>query len=154
MTEIEMKPDSNNVNQTTNIKCRMWVAAGCMLAAIGVAFGAIGAHLLEKWVTENFADPERRLELWGTASRYLMYHALGLLAVGLASFDSNFRRDLVGTVMLLGVILFSGSLYGYVLTNVKPLVHIVPLGGLSMIAAWLMFGWFAFTGQTEKDVAS
>ena len=154
MTEIEMKPGSNTVKQTTNLKSQQWVAAGCMLAAISVGFGAIGAHLLEKWATENFDDPERRMELWETASRYLMYHAFGLLAVGLSSFDSNFRRDLVGTVMLLGVILFSGCLYVYVLTNVKPLVHVVPLGGMSMIVAWLMFGWFAFTSRAEKDVAS
>ena len=148
-----MKPTSDNMKQTMNSRSQLWIVIGSLLAAISVGFGAIGAHMLEKWVADNFDDPERRLELWETASRYLMYHALGLLAVGLASFGNNFRRNVVGAVMLLGVTLFSGCLFAYVLTNVKPLVHIVPLGGLSMIIAWLLFGWFAFASRGHQDGA-
>ncbi|QEG22828.1 hypothetical protein MFFC18_27130 [Mariniblastus fucicola] len=122
---------------------------GCLLAAISVACGAIGAHLLENWLAENFEDAIRRQELWETASRYLMYHALGLLAVGLAGSISSFRRNVIGATMLLGVILFSGCLYAYVLTDVKPLVHVVPLGGMSMIVSWVMFAWFMFFSQTN-----
>lgn len=146
-----MKPAQNEMKRTTNSKSKLWLVVGSLLAAIAVGFGAIGAHLLEKWVAENFDDPDRRLELWETASKYVMYHALGLLAVGLAGFGSNFRRNLVGAVMLIGVILFSGCLYAYVLTDVKPLVHVVPLGGLSMIVAWLMFAFFAMTSSSNDD---
>lgn len=148
-----MNPNPNEMKHPTNSKSRLWLVVGSLLAAIAVGCGAIGAHFLEKWVAENFEDPERRLELWETASRYVMYHALGLLAVGLAEFASNFRRNLVGTVMLIGVFLFSGCLYAYVLTNVKPLVHIVPLGGMSMIVAWLMLAFFAMTNSSNDDGA-
>jgi len=110
--------------------------------------------MLEKWVAKNFEDPERRLELWETASRYLMYHALGLLAVGLANFSSRRKRNIVGAVMLLGVGLFSGCLYAYVLTDVKPLVHVVPLGGLSMIVSWLLFAIFSLSKQANPLQAS
>jgi len=140
----------NELNQATNSQSRLWISVGGLLAALSVGFGAIGAHMLEKWVAESFDDPQRRLELWETASRYLMYHALGLLAVGLVSFGSSRKRNLVGAVMLLGVVLFSGCLYAYVLTNVKPLVHVVPLGGLSMIVSWLMFAGFAFTNKEQR----
>lgn len=114
---------------------------GCILAAIGVAFGAIGAHLLEKWLAENFEDPARREELWGTGVRYQMYCAFGLIAIGICSKILAIRTRACGALMLIGAILFSGCLFAYVLTDIKPLVHIVPLGGLSMILAWTLFGW-------------
>ncbi len=123
-----------------------WIVTGCLLAAVAVGSGAIGAHLLEGWLTQKFPeDFARRQELWETASRYLMYHSLGLILVGLSPLTSNRRRDIVGYVMLTGVFLFSGCLYGYVLTNVKPLVHIVPLGGFSMIISWLLFASLSYS---------
>lgn len=135
--------------ENTKSKSQLWIGVGCLLAAISVGFGAIGAHMLEKWLLENFEDAARRQEIWETASRYLMYHALGLIAVGLVNFSGRFKRNLVGIVMLIGVILFCGCLYGYVLTNVKVLVHIVPLGGLSLIVSWLMFAAFTISFKNE-----
>ena len=117
------------------------IALGCVLAAIGVAFGAIGAHLLEKWLADNFEDAARREELWDTGVRYQMYCAFGLIGIGLCNRLMDASGKVSGFLMLLGALLFSGCLYGYVLTNVKPLVHIVPIGGLAMIAAWMIFAW-------------
>jgi len=111
---------------------------GCLLAAVAVGSGAIGAHLLEKLLTE------KQLGQWETAATYQMYHALGLMIVGMSTSLSQTRRNLVGFVMLAGVILFSGSLYAYVLTDIKPLVALVPIGGFSLIISWLMFAWFGY----------
>lgn len=142
---------SSNVTRET--QSRRWLVCGCLLAAISVGCGAIGAHLLKDWLGTNFPDDyARRQELWETASRYLMYHAIGLIFIGIAPSLSPVRRNLVGCVMLFGVLLFSGCLYAYTLTNIKPLVHIVPLGGFSMIIGWLMFAWFSYAqNSTEKS---
>jgi uncharacterized membrane protein YgdD (TMEM256/DUF423 family) len=72
-----------------------------------------------------------------------MYHALGLIALGLSSFLSPRSRNVVGLMMLIGVTLFSGCLFAYAITNIKPLVHIVPLGGMTLIASWTVFAWVA-----------
>jgi len=128
---------------------RFLIVIGCLLAAIGVAFGAIGAHFLEKWLANNFEDNLRREELWDVGVRYQMYCAFGLIAIGLAGRAFGAKGKLAGVFMFLGALLFSGSLFGYVLTDVKPLVHIVPLGGLSMIIGWVLFGWSVFKA---KDV--
>jgi uncharacterized membrane protein YgdD (TMEM256/DUF423 family) len=121
-----------------------WLVIGCLLAAVAVGFGAIGAHLLEKSFTE------KQLGQWETAATYQMYHAIGLMLVSMTTSLGKSRKNLVGIVMLAGVILFSGGLYAYVLTDIKPLVAIVPLGGFSMIISWLMFAWFGY-GAISSD---
>lgn len=122
-----------------------WIALGCLLAAIGVALGAIGAHLLKQTLAE------KQLVLWETGVRYQMYSAFGIIAAGLCNLSRR-RRNIVNMVMLAGVLLFSGCLYAYAFTDVKTFVHIVPLGGFSMIASWLLFAWFAwFPFASDKD---
>jgi uncharacterized membrane protein YgdD (TMEM256/DUF423 family) len=128
-----------NSESKFEMKGSRWIVIGCLLAAIAVGFGAIGAHLLEKSLTE------KQLEQWETAAKYQMYHAIGLMLVGMTTSLSRSRKKLVGCVMLTGVILFSGSLYAYVLSDIKPLVALVPFGGFSMIISWLMFAWFGYS---------
>jgi uncharacterized membrane protein YgdD (TMEM256/DUF423 family) len=133
---------------------RLWVVVGSLAAAIAVGCGALGAHFLEGWLEEHFQDDAaRRLELWETASRYLMYHALGLLAVGLYPWVKARRQKIVGVMMLFGMSLFSGCLFAYVFTNVKTLVHVVPLGGMTMILSWVMFAFFALVPAPHRDGA-
>ena len=135
---MKLKPDGQ-----VHASNRIWFVAGCVLAAIGVSFGAIGAHLLEKSLSL------KQQELWDTAVQYQMYMAFGLLVLGLCR-DVP-RTKPVGILMLIGALLFSGCLYAYALTNVKPLVHIVPIGGLAMIAAWSLLAWSAF-GSGNKAI--
>lgn len=127
------------------------ILAGCLFAAIGVALGAIGAHLLEKWLAETFEDAVRREELWETGVRYQMYCAFGLLAIGIGRQRLGKSSVFAASLLILGIFLFSGCLYAYVITSVKPLVHIVPLGGLSMIAGWVTFGFSALAGRRSSD---
>ena len=129
-----------------------WIALGCLLAAVGVALGAIGAHFLESWLAANFEeDAARREELWDTGVRYQMFCAFGLICIGLCSRVMGIGSKVCGSLMLIGALLFSGCLYGYVMTDVKPLVRIVPLGGFSMIFAWLTFAWSVYSAGRESQ---
>lgn len=115
---------------------KVWGFVGALLAGLAVAAGAFGAHALKTRLA-----PEM-LQVFETAVRYHMYHALGLLALALARDrlpESNF--DLTGWLMLAGILLFSGSLYALCLTGVRGLGAITPIGGLCFLAAWALMAW-------------
>ncbi len=104
---------------------------GSVSAGISVAAGAFGAHALRERV-----EP-RLLEVFETAARYQMYHALALLVVAWAS--TRFPGSLVtasGWLFLAGTVLFSGSLYAMTFTGIRALGAITPLGGVCFIAGW------------------
>ena len=128
---------------------------GAILAAIAIVMGAFGAHGLEGWVEENFDNPSdqaKRLENWDTASRYFLYHAMGLILIGLAGDRLSPRLSkLAASLMLVGILLFSGCLYAWVFTGSKTLVMIVPLGGLAFIAGWSLFGLSAKSGGRQAS---
>ena len=102
-------------------------AVGAVLAGIGVTLGAFGAHALEARLTAE------RLATFETAVRYQMLHALAILAAALLGGE---RAVLAGLLFLVGIALFSGSLYLLVLTGVRWLGAITPLGGVAFIAGW------------------
>ena len=107
---------------------------GATLAALSVVFGAFGAHSLEKHLQDVTL-----LATFETAARYQFYHALGLILVFILSQYglANKWLNIGGWLMLFGTLLFSGSLYCYVLTGIKVFAMITPVGGLLMILAWL-----------------
>ncbi len=109
---------------------------GSIIAMIAVILGAFGAHALKaRFVGTNYA------ETWDTAVKYQMYHALALIAIGILQTDVLFGSQTIfataSTLMLIGIILFSGSLYVLTLTGIKKLGAITPIGGLCMIVGWL-----------------
>ncbi|HKI55954.1 MAG TPA: DUF423 domain-containing protein [Trueperaceae bacterium] len=101
---------------------------GASLAGLAVVMGAFGVHSLAPLVSAD------RLQVWETAVRFQMYHALGLLAIGALPRPAR----LAALLLVVGVIIFSGSLYLLVLTGVAVLGAITPLGGLSMIVGWVL----------------
>lgn len=107
---------------------------GSVLGFLGVVIGAFGAHGLEK-----FLDADA-LATFETGIKYQMYHALLMLLV--ASFAlSEKTKNTLHVLILVGVILFSGSIYGLatnVLTNVDftKIGIITPIGGTLLIIAW------------------
>lgn len=111
---------------------RFLCALAALFGAIAVALGALGGHAMQARLAPD------QLATWDTATRYLMWHALAGLAVGLAQ---RVRFVLPAMVLLLGALLFSGSLYLWLLTGFKPLVFVTPLGGLVMLAGWLILFW-------------
>jgi uncharacterized membrane protein YgdD (TMEM256/DUF423 family) len=118
---------------------RFFLAAGALSAALAVMLGAFGAHALRGRL------PADLLVIYQTASQYHVYHALGLLAVGLLTLHLPTSGALrwSGWLMLLGTVLFSGSLYVLAITGQRWLGAITPLGGTAWIAAWLLLAWAA-----------
>ncbi len=114
-----------------------------LFAASGVALGAFGAHGLK-----NLLEP-RLLEVFNTAVQYQLIHAVALLALalGLPVQDNRaFKR--AAWAWVIGILLFSGSLYAYVLSyslwGVRYLAMITPLGGVFFILGWLALCWAAW----------
>jgi uncharacterized membrane protein YgdD (TMEM256/DUF423 family) len=107
------------------------VAAGALNAAIAVAAGAFAAHALR-----DRLEP-RPLEVFETAARYQLYHALAMILAGVLAARGP------GWVFQIGIVLFSGSLYALALTDVKVLGAITPVGGLGFLAGWLWLAWSA-----------
>ena len=109
------------------------VAAGAIDAGLAVAAGAFGAHALRERL-----EP-RALEVFETAARYQMYHALAILLCAVLA-TSGART--AGWILQGGIVLFSGSLYALALTDVKVLGAITPIGGLAFLVGW---AWLAIS---------
>jgi uncharacterized membrane protein YgdD (TMEM256/DUF423 family) len=74
-----------------------------------------------------------------------MVHALGLLAIGLlAPRFGSATLSAAGTLMFIGIVVFSGSLYVLSLTGVRWLGAITPIGGLAFLVAWLLLAWSVY----------
>jgi uncharacterized membrane protein YgdD (TMEM256/DUF423 family) len=112
---------------------RRLLIAGALLIALATMVGAFGAHALKPRL------PGDRYEVLQTAVHYQFFHALGLLAIGLIAEHRPGRLiHAAGALVLVGVLLFSGSLYA-ILAGAPSTVGIVtPVGGLCLIAGWLV----------------
>jgi len=121
---------------------RAFFSVGAVLGAIGVAAGAFGAHGLKARL-----GPEM-LAVFETGVRYHLIHALALLAVAWAATRwSSLAVHAAGWLFVVGVLLFSGSLYALSLTGVRGLGAITPLGGVAFILGWLLLAWGAWRGR-------
>jgi len=114
---------------------KLFLVLGGAAALLAVALGAFGAHALKSRLA-----PEM-LALWHTGVEYHVFHALGLLAVGLlaAQLPESALLKWSGWLMLAGILLFSGSLYALALSGERWLGTVTPVGGLAFIAAWALF---------------
>ncbi len=113
------------------------IAAICGLLA--VALGAFGAHALKSMLEEH-----GKMDTYQTAVSYHFYHSLALLLIGVALLVKDSKWLIRSAYcMVLGILLFSGSLYVLCLTNLSILGIITPLGGLSFIAGWCFIFLFA-----------
>jgi len=111
----------------------LWIIIGSALAALAVAIGAFGAHGLKSRVS---ADD---LIIFETGVRYQIYHSLALILLGLigVNFQSNVVQ-LPAILFLVGIIIFSGTLYLIPLTGLRWLGAITPIGGTALILGWIM----------------
>lgn len=115
---------------------RIFSGVGAVLAMVGVALGAFGAHALR-----GRLSPED-LSIFETGVRYQMYHALALLFLGWAwTRWPGTLTSAAGWLFVLGICVFSGSLYLLVLTGQRWLGAVTPLGGLAFLAAWALLAW-------------
>jgi uncharacterized membrane protein YgdD (TMEM256/DUF423 family) len=112
---------------------------GAFCALIGVGMGAFGAHGLK-----NTISPEM-LAVYQTGVSYQMWHALGLIGIALLRRHEAESKLLnwAGWLMLIGIVLFSGSLYLLAVMDMKQLGMITPFGGVSFLIAWLLLAVYA-----------
>jgi uncharacterized membrane protein YgdD (TMEM256/DUF423 family) len=116
----------------------VWLVLAAINGFLAVAIGAFGAHALQDRLDGQ------AMQVFQTASRYHMYHAL---AIGLAAFlmrgAAIVPAQAAAGLFLIGIILFSGSLYIFALTQARGLALVTPFGGFSLLAGWIALGWAA-----------
>src|SRR5688572_28382202 len=113
------------------------IALGALNGAIAVAAGAFGAHGLRERLQP------RALEIFETAARYQMYHALAMILCGIIA---TRHATTAGWMLQAGIVVFSGSLYALSLSGIKVLGAITTLGGIAFIVGWALLAWGAWRG--------
>lgn len=126
-----------------------WLLLGAALAGLSVAAGAFAAHGLDRYFTVKYAGEtrvsggremsrsEKYLHDFKTAAEYQMTHSLALLAVGiLTERRKTICLQIAGTAFLLGIALFSGSLYLLTITGVTKWGMVTPIGGVFFLVGW------------------
>jgi uncharacterized membrane protein YgdD (TMEM256/DUF423 family) len=115
---------------------------------LAVAAGAFGAHVLRARLGPD------AMAVYQTAVLYQLFHALGLLCIGLMALPGprEVACNRAGMLMFAGVVLFSGSLYLLALSGWRMVGAITPVGGILMLGGWLMLAWaLRGTRQDEKS---
>ena len=115
---------------------RFFFVSGAIAAFIAVALGAFGAHSLKTRLSPDM------LSIFEVGVRYQMYHALGLIAVAWATArwpEANLNA--AGWAFIIGIVIFSGSLYLLSLTDIRWLGAITPIGGLAFLIGWAILVW-------------
>ena len=120
------------------------IAIAAVNMLIAVAAGAFGAHGLKAILSADM------LVVWQTAVHYQMVHALALLGLGIlmTQWADAPLLPRAAITMLVGIIIFSGSLYALALTGITWLGAITPIGGLAFLLSWAMLAWCAYRRQT------
>lgn len=116
---------------------KFFLQIGAILAALSVALGAFGAHAFKASL-----EAAGRTDTFETAARYQMYGALGLLIVGILSgtFKHTFVRY-AGNALLVGTIIFAGSLYMICVTGVTMWGAVAPIGGTCLMVGWVLLAF-------------
>ncbi|HEY9698317.1 MAG TPA: DUF423 domain-containing protein [Trichocoleus sp.] len=112
---------------------QVFLTIAAVLGGLSVALGAFGAHALEGKLTD------RAQEIFETATRYQMYHALALMLVAVLLNRAEAAQSWLttaGVAFIVGVLLFCGSLYTISFSGIKGFGAIAPLGGLALIIGW------------------
>jgi uncharacterized membrane protein YgdD (TMEM256/DUF423 family) len=117
---------------------RLFMALGGIFGFLGVAFGAFGAHILRGTLEA------RDLEVFETAVRYQLVHALALVLVGLLlSRHPGTGLVAAGWSFTLGILLFSGSLLLLSVGGIRWMGAVAPVGGTAFLVGWALLVWFA-----------
>lgn len=116
------------------------MATGAILGALAVSAGAFGAHGLKGRLTEQ------AMAWWNIAAQYQLVHSLSVVVAGLLARGSGAgTAATAGLLFVVGILVFSGTLYAMALGAPRWFGAITPLGGLALIAGWLTLAWAAWT---------
>lgn len=109
---------------------------GVINGFLAVALGAFGAHGLEGKISES------ALKTWEKAVNYQMFHTVSVLLTGILLLKTQSSMLLsAGWMFVIGILLFSGSLYLYSTTGVRTLAMITPFGGVAFLIGWILLGY-------------
>jgi len=115
---------------------KKFIVTGALHGFLAVAFGACGAQALKE-VLDDYGRG-----IWETAVQYQMFHATGLLVIGLLMSSKLLgevkQLNLAGIFFNLGIVFFSGSLYILAISGIKVLGAITPIGGVLFLAGWVL----------------
>ena len=124
---------------------RLWLLLAAFAGFTGVALGAFAAHGLKHQLSPEY------LAVFQTGTHYQLIHALALFGVGLLALQRPGRWvNLAGGLFVVGIVLFSGSLYLLTLSGVRVLGMITPFGGVAFLLGWLCLGLLALRLKPER----
>jgi len=125
---------------------KVFIGIGALAGLLAVMLGAFGAHGLRGQIDGSL------LVAFNTGAQYQMYHALALLMVGILAqlFPGQKLLNWSGLFFVIGMLLFSGSLYALALTGVKAFGPVTPVGGMAFMAGWLLLVCAAFKFKAVK----
>lgn len=118
-----------------------WILVGSIFGFLAVGIGAFGAHGLKPYLTEE------TIKIFETGNKYHFYHSIVLLWIGSLLLGNSLssiqvkRLNLAGVFFLIGILIFSGTLYTLSITGVRWLGAITPIGGLSFLVGWALLIW-------------
>ncbi len=127
-------------------RAKPWVIIAALLGASAVLAGAFGAHGLKAILTPA------QLVTWKMASFYQLVHAVLLMALAASALIELKSFRWTSKVLLLGIVLFSGSLYLLLLTGIKFLAILTPVGGLLLVAGWLLLAFAALGNKCVTKI--
>lgn len=142
MANLHAESDKAQLNFASNL-----LVTGVVMGFLSVVIGAFSAHGL-KSVLSPYA-----LNIVETGAKYQMYHGIAILVTGLSFFLPGLEVKWLkraGVCFVLGIILFSGSLYLLAASAIKWLGMITPLGGFLMLIGWAFLGFSFFQLGTSK----
>ena len=115
---------------------KSYIVIASLFAALAILFGAFGSHALKERLSVQ------SLEVYDIATRYLMFHALGIFLIALLGFQlPKESLEIPVTIMIVGTFIFSGSLYLIAILDFKKLGMVTPIGGLLLIVSWLLLAY-------------
>ena len=113
-----------------------YIIIASLFAALAILFGAFGSHALKERLSAQ------SLEVYDIATRYLMFHALGIFLIALLGFQlPKESLEIPVIMMIVGTSIFSGSLYLIAMFDIKKLGMVTPIGGLLLIVSWLLLAY-------------
>ena len=113
-----------------------YIIIASLFAALAILFGAFGSHALKERLSAQ------SLEVYDIATRYLMFHALGIFLIALLGFQlPKESLEIPVIMMIVGTSIFSGSLYLIAMLDLKKLGMVTPIGGLLLIVSWLLLAY-------------
>ena len=145
---------------------RNWLLLGAIFGGLSVGFGAFAAHWLDRIFVDKYAGqtrvvagetvplPKKFLNDFKTGAEYQMTHSLALLVVGLlAERRASRALTVAGFAFVVGIVLFSGSLYILTTTGVTKWGMVTPLGGVAFLVGWTALAWAAITGERSARLS-